>query len=592
MLVAQGGKMKRKTFYNKTIKKISSVILCLLLSIGAIANGYIDVAYASDNSFSSSTTKRNEENEDEDNIDKNKLTGALEDILKGLSTYTYKAYEWEDSLSLNSVTYNIIELIYGQKSGKKMFFWSDENTTDEMKEFYSATDWTQFSGMYETVELDNYCMAVLTEEVKQYESALDKAAKDNGFSTYKEIFKAIAQAEFNEHQDDYQYAQGKGYITGDASTDKYDLFHIDGSWIDGGDTPVGAAKQSTPTPRPTATPTPIPDQLTIATPTPVYDLEEDEFQDAVIEGDETRKDGNYTVQESIDIAAKAFKEILKETVSPNPYNTETLISTVQAFEFGGKSTAITNQYTSASSSLRSSVSSEFVSFARYYDTQEESTNEDDFDTDETIEKYAKIIAHGKERNKDNEYGKYKYSDQKFYEKVFKNYKCSKNNASLDLGNLPEEYKEIMRQCMQGWGSEVTEERQNVIQQAILLYGVIYSMDYRNQPSIDNPKYLDCSSYVGQCFWRAELYDKGAAGWTTPASFTSANGFKTISESQLTPGDIGQKDLVNGGANGHVGIYVGEVNGTKYWIHCNGTTDGVAVNNTTCFKYFSTCTKYS
>lgn len=50
------------------------------------------------------------------------------------------------------------------------------------------------SCMYETVELSNSCEAVLSDEVAKYEDLMDKAAEDNGFKTYKEIFKAIAQA--------------------------------------------------------------------------------------------------------------------------------------------------------------------------------------------------------------------------------------------------------------------------------------------------------------------------------------------------------------------------------------------------------------
>ena len=38
-----------------------------------------------------------------------------------------------------------------------------------MKDFYSSTNWNEFEGMYETVELSNSCEAVLSDEVAKYE---------------------------------------------------------------------------------------------------------------------------------------------------------------------------------------------------------------------------------------------------------------------------------------------------------------------------------------------------------------------------------------------------------------------------------------
>ena len=107
------------------------------------------------------------------------------------------------------------------------------------------------------------------------------------------------------------------------------------------------------------------------------------------------------------------------------------------------------------------------------------------------------------------YGEYKYSDQFFYQKVFENYTCT-GGGSMDYGELPEEMKEILRKCMRTWDSRVTKERREIIQQGVLLYGVTYSMDARNSPSYENPKYLDCSSFVGQCYWRSKVATQGRA----------------------------------------------------------------------------------
>ena len=88
--------------------------------------------------------------------------------------------------------YNISDL--NTDGTKTPIFWKNEDTESEMKDFYSSTNWNEFEGMYETVELSNSCEAVLSDEVAKYEDLMDKAAEDNGFKTYKEIFKAIAQA--------------------------------------------------------------------------------------------------------------------------------------------------------------------------------------------------------------------------------------------------------------------------------------------------------------------------------------------------------------------------------------------------------------
>ena len=289
---------------------------------------------------------------------------------------------------------------------------------------------------------------------------------------------------------------------------------------------------------------------------------------------------------------------MEDAVYPSPYDTNSLISVVEGFEFGGKSNAIKSQYSSSPSKLKNT--SGFISFEAYCDKKslagDSSESEDkEIDYDKIIEAYAKVIAHNKKRGASDKdtYGPYKYSDQKFYSKVFENYKCS-GGGTIDYGNLPEDMKEILRQCMQTWDSRVTKERREIIQQGVLLYGVTYSMNARNSPSYESPKYLDCSSFVGQCYWRSGVATQGkaAADWCTP---DNSSNFKEISESELIPGDIGQK-CWPGKAYGadHVGIYIGTVNGTKYWLHCTGGyTDGVyhapgkgiKINNYNGFQHF-------
>lgn len=536
------------------------------------------------------STLSSSEDEEDDEIPEEVLSGYMEDILKGLSKFTYKEYTWPDSLSVGSAAFGLAQKIYSMKNNDKSLFW-DSNNKDEMQDFYSSTNWNNFEGMYETVEITNSCKALLTEEVLQYEDLLDEAAEKNGFTVYKEIFKAIAQTRFNDHKIEYATAKELGLINGNGN-DMFDLFSIDGSWIDGGDTPVGEALAPTPTPEPTSTPTPTdspfptdaPTDGFIATPTPIPTLmpESDDLSDF-----EKEDESMYSVSESINIAAKAFSAILEDAVYPSPFNSDSLIGAVEGFEYGGTSTAIKNRYNS--SPFKLSDYDKFVSFTLYYEKQADDS--DDVDTDSIIAEYAKVISHGDLREKSDVYGKYKYSDQKFYEKVFENYRCT-SGGSIDYGELPSDMKEILRQCMQTWDSKVTKERKAIIQQGVLLYGVTYSMDYRNSPSASNPKYLDCSSFVGQCYWRAGIAGSDAVNWTT--SSNSSN-FRKIDASQLIPGDIGQIHWPgNVGGSDHVGIYIGTVNGVKYWLHCTGgTTDGVyhapgkgiKINNYSGFNYY-------
>ena len=537
---------------------------------------------------------------------------AMESIMPGLSKFDFQAYKWPGSVSVGTLAYSMAESLYTMRNSetKKPLLWNnDDDVTQDMKNFYSSTNWNNFEGMYETIEIRNFCQAVLSDEVKQFEDLMDAAAEKYGFKPYKEIFKAIAQARFNEYKDNYATAKAikgnevekevtttdkKGNTTTKKTGNpdfKFDLFHINGSWLaraeNGDETPVGSLVAPTASPMPTPLPwddisgTPVPPP---ATPWPDAD-EESEAQKKW-----HRDNGScYTVADSIDIAAQAFSRIIQDACYPSPYSTETLMSAVQGFEFGGDSEAIKNRFSTTSTKL--SGFTKFVTFTSYCDQQsmaskkqeEESSSDEEVDYDSIIKRYAKVIADGAKRTdegkekKDDKYGEYKYSDQFFYQKVFENYKCT-GGGSMDYGELPESMKEILRKCMQTWDSRVTKERREIIQQGVLLYGVTYSMGLngdppRNSPSPENPKYLDCSSFVGQCYWRAGVLGRNAIGWCTGDFASSSNQMKQISEDELIPGDMGQLYWHPGGsgAREHIGIFIGKVDGQSYYIHCTGSS---------------------
>lgn len=552
-------KQKQNKHRERLIAGVVAIILVLALILTSIAASRVPVYAAGASTTGTSTVKSKANKSGQKKATPTPTTmpkkekKALEKIMKGLSTFHYKAYEWA-GLTVGGMPFALAEGIYNisdlnTDGTKTPIFWKNEDTESEMKDFYSSTNWNEFEGMYETVELSNSCEAVLSDEVAKYEDLMDKAAEDNGFKTYKEIFKAIAQARFNEHKDEYEAM--KKDIKGEGS-DKFDLFHINGSWL--ADTSNGDV-------------TPVSSKANVS---PKDEYGEDERLNLA---NKKKEAGKYTVQESIDAAAKAFANIVEEAVYPSPYNTDSLICVVQGFEFGGSSKAIKNQYNR--SPLKLDEETGFVTFTDYCNnkassSKNQSAEKEEVDYDSIIEAYAKVIAHGEERaNADDENGKYKYSDQKFYQKVFENYKCSGGGSgNLDMGQLPDDMKEILKKCMATWDSKVTKERREIIQQGVMLYGVTYSMAYA-RTDIDNPKYLDCSSFVGQSYWRAGVLDKSAASWCTGNFCEADKGFKQIDAAQLIPGDFGQKTWTPGssGGNEHIGIYLGTVDGTMYWLHC-------------------------
>ena len=93
--------------------------------------------------------------------------------------------------------------------------------------------------------------------------------------------------------------------------------------------------------------------------------------------------------------------------------------------------------------------------------------------------------------------------------------------------------------------------------------------------------LDCSGFVGWCYWNVFDVQPGLS----TANFTTSLGLSQISFSDMRPGDIGLENRPGSKTN-HIGIFVGyDENGKAMWVHCNGSTGDVAVNNTNCFRLY-------
>ena len=113
---------------------------------------------------------------------------ALEDIMKGLSSFTFEGYEWPNTLTVGGSAFSIANTLFTKRHSdtKKSSLWKENaEVCAGALNFYSSTDWTKFSGMFESVEIENSCRAELTKEVEAYEDLMDAAADKYGFTKYK-----------------------------------------------------------------------------------------------------------------------------------------------------------------------------------------------------------------------------------------------------------------------------------------------------------------------------------------------------------------------------------------------------------------------
>ncbi len=140
---------------------------------------------------------------------------------------------------------------------------------------------------------------------------------------------------------------------------------------------------------------------------------------------------------------------------------------------------------------------------------------------------------------------------------------------------------LVRETMGTWNDypEMTQDRLNVLSRALYLVSrVTYNQHKRNEPSAENPSYLDCSSYVANCFYYGDnCTDVLPNFWTD--IFLYQDQFKTISKDELVPGDIFLEHANGSAAAGnHIGIYLGQLTGGQHiFIHCAGDVSNESNN---------------
>lgn len=190
------------------------------------------------------------------------------------------------------------------------------------------------------------------------------------------------------------------------------------------------------------------------------------------------------------------------------------------------------------------------------------------------------------------YGWSQYGDPEYVPHVLRYYLVSGGFVPDEITN--EEAVGQLNMLMETWPSDMDERRGAVIAKGAGLIGKVtydmYGEDTR--AGVDNPRTLDCSSFVAWAFQKSGFTD--VPYWSTTGTFVSSANFTPISASELKPGDVGLMNTIAAGGNNHVGIYVGkDANGTSMWLHCTShaspgcstVTDGPRISYYSAFVIF-------
>lgn len=190
------------------------------------------------------------------------------------------------------------------------------------------------------------------------------------------------------------------------------------------------------------------------------------------------------------------------------------------------------------------------------------------------------------------YGWSQYGDPEYVPHVLRYYVVS--GGFVPDGITNEEAVGQLNMLMETWPSDMDERRGAVIAKGASLIGKVtydmYGEDTR--AGVDNPRTLDCSSFVAWAFQKSGFTD--VPYWSTTGTFVSSTNFTPISASELKPGDVGLMNTIAAGGNNHVGIYVGkDANGTSMWLHCTShaspgcstVTDGPRISYYSAFVIF-------
>lgn len=168
---------------------------------------------------------------------------------------------------------------------------------------------------------------------------------------------------------------------------------------------------------------------------------------------------------------------------------------------------------------------------------------------------------------------------------FKNVDGNSSSGSISLGNLPDNYRTLLREVMSNWPSDLSTERKEVINAGISFFGQGYSQGEENGygaryyawhnawslDALNKIRYSDCSTFVGMSYYKAGITQSGFASYVIssgggPPSYDSR--FVETSTDKLVPGDIGATS-----SWGHTGLYLGkDKSGNLIWMDMSPSDD--------------------
>jgi len=198
-------------------------------------------------------------------------------------------------------------------------------------------------------------------------------------------------------------------------------------------------------------------------------------------------------------------------------------------------------------------------------------------TNSTNFRYQRAVEAGYEPDSLAGVGTWYASDPKWGEKalvytksIFSEF-ISQYCVGISLDGMDESVQTVLNEVMKTWSADMESGRITLIEKAasIVNKGCHYSQAKRD-PANSNPAYLDCSAYVAWAFTQTGHTDVPISAYT--GTFVTSSNFKSISESELIPGDIGLNNSSTAGGNGnHIGIYIGKnSSGQNIWLHCSSS----------------------
>lgn len=203
-------------------------------------------------------------------------------------------------------------------------------------------------------------------------------------------------------------------------------------------------------------------------------------------------------------------------------------------------------------------------------------------TKENAQEFSAMMA--------NRLGWERYGDPLYVDHVFQYLTFGQRgeyNGPIPMDGICQEAAQQLAILQEGW-PDMDGKRAAVIAKGATRIGkATYSMYGEDTRSgADNPRTLDCSSFVAWSFQKAGFTDVPYT--STTGTFVNSPNFVPVSASELLPGDIGLINTIPSGGSNHVGIYVGkDQNGTQMWLHCTSSlTAGSAIVSGPRISYYA------